>query len=515
MTFWSIITLLLYAFNWIIAVYFIIDLIFRRHNPVKSLSWIIVLLLLPFIGILFYAYFGRNFRRTKIYSRKGLHDEKLKKELSDRQLQLLFDHDDLIPPQFAAQKKIIRLCLNNNKSLLTQYNRTRLFFTGKDALEAMLDYASKAVDHIYLQSFIIENDSLGTRWKNLLIQKSREGVDVRVIFDDFGSWHLPYAYLHALRKAGAQIVPFGKVRFPGFKAMLNYRNHRKLLIVDGVAGFLGGVNIADRYYDGGTSLQWRDTHMLIEGQAVSQLQSSFLMDWFFITHKNLRPNRPRKRRIGSRNKLAEANATASQTPVILPEQGLQDLTQDTLSRETCFMQIVSSGPDSDWADIMQLYLTLINQAQHRISLITPYFIPNETILNALRTAALGGVEVRILMPQYSDSKFVHYASLSYMSDLMEAGVDVYLYTKGFIHSKVISIDGTCCLVGSANMDNRSLEHHFEIGAMIYKPQVACEIEDQFDNDLHSSRQLSLKTWTKRPVMHKVAEAFARLLSPLL
>lgn len=513
MTFWSVLSILLYAFNWIIAVYFVIDLIFKRHNPVKSLSWIIVLLMLPFVGIILYAYFGRNFRQTKMYSRKGLHDVKLRKEICDTQLAWLVEHEDLIPQQFAGQKKIIRLCLNNNKSLLTQYNKTKLFYTGKKALEAMLDYASKATDHIYLQSFIIENDSVGTRWKNLLIEKSKSGVDVRVIFDDFGSWHLPYTYIHALRKAGVQIIPFGKVRFPGFKAMLNYRNHRKLLIVDGIAGFLGGVNIADRYYDGGSSLQWRDTHMLIEGQAVEQLQYSFLMDWFFITHKNLKPKRKARHRI---KRTPEATAVLSDTELPMNQVSLlEDDKPDHSEKQTCFMQIVSSGPDSDWADIMQLYLTLINQAQYRISLITPYFIPNETILNALRTAALGGVEVRILMPEHSDSTFVHYASLSYMTDLMEAGVEVYLYTKGFIHSKVISIDGLCCLVGSANMDNRSLEHHFEIGAIIYKPQVACEIERQFEEDMHSSRHLSLKTWAKRPKYQKVAEALTRLLSPLL
>lgn len=290
-------------------------------------------------------------------------------------------------------------------------------------------------------------------------------------------------------EAGVHIQPFGKVRFTGMRTMINYRNHRKLLIVDGVEGFLGGVNIADRYYDGGNSLEWHDTHMRIEGEAVRQLESSFLMDWFFITHKNLRRRKPYSYR-------------------------LPPMQEDTV-HETCYIQIVSSGPDSDWADIMQLYLTFITEAKERISITTPYFIPNESILNALRTAALGGVEVRLMLPQEADSRFVHYASLSYVSELLEAGVKVYLYTKGFIHSKTISIDGKSCIIGSANLDNRSLDDHFEVGAIVYNPAVSAELEDQFDRYLDDSLLISPRTWEKRPVRQKVSEALTRLLSPLL
>lgn len=285
------------------------------------------------------------------------------------------------------------------------------------------------------------------------------------------------------------IEPFGKVRFAGLRAMINYRNHRKLLIVDGEEGFLGGINIADRYYDGGDSFEWRDTQLRIRGEAVKQLESSFLMDWYFITHKNLRRRKPYRYQ-------------------------LPYLAEDSVP-ETCFMQIVSSGPDSDWADIMQLYLTIITEARERISITTPYFIPNESILNALKTAALGGVEVRIMLPEEADTLFVHYASLSYVNDLLDTGVKFYLYTKGFIHSKTISIDGKCCVIGSANMDNRSLEHHFEMGAVVYNPGVSSELEHKFDSDLKNSRLIVSKDWEKRPFRQKIYEQLTRLLSPLL
>ncbi len=485
----SILSLLLYLFYIGLAFYFIYDLVFKRHNPIKSLSWIVVMLLLPYVGLILYIYFGRNFRKTKMYSRKGLHDEKLKRELSAQQIEQFNRPDIELPNDLAEHRKLILLALNNSKSLLTEHNNVHLYFTGKEALEAMYECAAKASHHIHLQSFILENDAVGTIWKNLLIQKAKEGVEVRLIYDDFGSWHLPKKYVKALQNAGAQVESFGKVGYPSFRAMINYRNHRKLLIVDGKWGFLGGVNLADRYYDGGASLQWRDAHIRIDGEAVTQIQSSFLMDWFFITHKNLRL---RKR---YNYKLPELNTEPAP--------------------ETCFMQIVSSGPDSDWADMMQLYLTLITQAKKRISLTSPYFIPNESILNALRTAALGGVEVRILLPERGDSNFVHFASLSYVNELLDAGIKVFLYTKGFIHAKVISIDGTCCLIGSANMDNRSLEHHFEVGAIIYNKEVSSHVEAQFDRDLLNSRLIIRRIWDRRPVHNKIYEGLTRLLSPLL
>lgn len=485
----SILGLMLYLFYLGLALYFIYDLVFKKHNPVKSLSWIVVMLLLPYAGLILYFYFGRDFRKVKIYSRKGLHDERLKKELSARQVEELNAAKENLPSDLASHKKLILLALNNSRSIVTEHNSTEIFFTGKDALEAMYESASKAATHIHLQSFIIENDSVGTRWKNMLIKKAREGVEVCVIYDDFGSWHLPGFYIREMQHAGVHIEPFGKVGFPWLRAMINYRNHRKLLIVDGMEGFLGGINIADRYYDGGASLEWRDTQMRIRGEAVRQLESSFLMDWYFITRKNLRRRKPYSYR-------------------------LPDIEQDAVA-ETCYMQIVSSGPDSDWADIMQLYLTSITEARTRITITTPYFIPNESILNALKIAALGGVEVRVMLPEEADSRFVHYASLSYVNELLDAGVKVYLYTRGFIHSKTISIDGKCCVIGSANLDNRSLDHHFEVGAIVYNPGVSMELETQFDSYLNDSRLIVRRNWDRRPFPQKVYEQLTRLLSPLL
>ncbi|MDY0174742.1 MAG: cardiolipin synthase [Bacteroidales bacterium] len=482
-------SLTLYLFYLGLALYFIYDLIFKKHNPTKSLTWIVLMLLLPYVGLILYVYFGRDFRKIKMYSRKGLHDERLKKEKSTLQAERMNRAGSQLPADLAPYKKLVLLALNNSHSILTEHNSTEIYYTGKDALMAMYASAQTAKHHIHLQSFIIENDAVGTRWKNLLIEKSKQGVDVCVIYDDFGSWNLPRAFIKEMKKAGVRIEPFGKVRFAGIRAMINYRNHRKLLIVDGEEGFLGGINIADRYYDGGKSIEWRDTQMRIRGEAVKQLESSFLMDWYFITNKNLRRRKHYK-------------------------YSLPQLPEDSVP-ETCYMQIVSSGPDSDWADIMQLYLTLITEARERISITTPYFIPNESILNALRTAALGGIEVRIMLPEEADSRFVHFASLSYVNDLLDAGVHIYLYTKGFVHSKTISIDGKCCLIGSANLDIRSMEHHFEVGALVYNPQVSAQLEATFDADLKHSKLIVAKTWNKRPRRQKWSEQLVRLLSPLL
>jgi cardiolipin synthase len=284
--------------------------------------------------------------------------------------------------------------------------------------------------------------------------------------------------------AGVEVKPFAAVRYPWLTSKINYRNHRKILVVDGKVGYMGGVNIADRYYSGGDYTIWRDTHVKIEGEAVLDLQSSFLLDWYFVTDKTIFDRK-------------QYYPTLS-----LPSQ-------------TCFSQIITSGPDSDFANIMQSYFTAITQAKKHLYIITPYFTPNETILNAIKVASLSGVDVRIMLPEKSDTIVVHLSSRSYFTELMEAQVKIYLFQKGFNHSKVISIDGNFCIIGSANMDNRSFEHNFEISALVYNPEVTHQIEEQFIADLPDCRLLQLKKWEKRSRKEKMSEALARLFSPLL
>jgi len=356
----------------------------------------------------------------------------------------------------------------------------------------MFQCISEAKQHIHLQSYIIEDDITGNRFKNLLLKKASEGVEVRVIYDDVGCWYLPATFRDEFLEKGIEFLAFAPVRwFLSPMSKLNYRNHRKILVVDGTAGFLGGVNIADRYFNGGNFEEWRDTHMKITGESVAALQSSFLLDRYFIINQQFR----RKKKY-------------------YPHLTLPEIRVDGLN-PSYYSQIITSGPDSDWASIMQCYFAAITKATKHIYLITPYFTPNESLLNALKIAALGGVEVCLMLPQKSDSTITHWCTLSYATEMLEAGVKVYLFSKGFNHSKVISIDGEFCIIGSANFDNRSLEHNFEITSIIYNKEIALKLEAQFLSDTEKCISLAGSKWAKRSIKNQIKESFARLLSPLL
>ena len=477
---WAYILLAIY---FMIAVYNCILIVLNRLDPVKTMSWVIIMLLLPGVGLVLYYFFGQNFRKNKIFSRKELRDIKSIEALSKQQILQIKTGSWRGLPYEEKYKNLITLLINNNKALLTSSNNVDLFFNGIQTFESMKKAIAEAEDSIHLESYIIENDKVGNEFKNLLIQKAKEGLEVRVIFDDVGSWSLPKSFIYPLKKVGVEIYSFSKVFMPWLTSRVNYRNHRKILVVDGKTGFTGGVNIADRYITGGKFDHWRDTHMRITGEAVNSLQAIFLLDWFFVSKKQL----------GQRSRYYPKNVV----------------------NNTCFLQIASSGPDSDWASIMQTYFAAIAGAKRRICITTPYFTPNESILSAIKVAALSGVEVCLIVPDRSDAKITYWGTRSYMSELLEAGVKIYLYKKGFNHSKVMVIDGEFAAVGSANMDNRSFEYNFEISALIYDPKIATELETRFIADTRNSRLVRARWWSKRSNAEKVRESFARLMSPLL
>ena len=492
MTYWEVISIILYFVYFIMAIYASFVIMYKKLDPVMSLSWIIVILLLPFIGLVLYLFFGQNFRKTKIYNRKGVRDERFRRLGSYRQLKEFRKDPDLLPAELKKYRKLINLNLKGNKSLLGVNSEIELFFSGKEALDSMYECISDAKQHIHLQSYIIEDDITGNRYKNLLIKKASEGVEVRVIYDDVGCWNLPATFRKEFTESGVEFLAFAPVKwFLSPLSKLNYRNHRKILVVDGKTGFIGGVNIADRYYNGGNFEEWRDTHMKIIGESVAALQSSFLLDRYFIINEQF----GRKKKYYPHISLPDIRMVGEKTAY--------------------YSQIITSGPDSDWASIMQCYFAAITKATSHIYLITPYFTPNESLLNALKIAALGGVEVCIMLPQKSDSIITHWCTLSYASEMLEAGVKVFLFSKGFNHSKVISIDGEFCIIGSANFDNRSMEHNFEITGIIYNKSIAKKLEDQFIKDTEKCISLAGSKWAKRSIKNQVKESFARLLSPLL
>jgi cardiolipin synthase len=482
----SIISILL-TLNYIAAFIVAVYIIYKHKDSVKTISWLILLFVLPLVGIILYFFFGQNYRKKKLFSRKALHDIRFIDKISSRQAWLL-KHDKLFDPQSILNeyKNTIALLLNNSKTILTEHNSVMLYYDGASMISALKEALLDAKDSIHFQFYIIECGKVYSEIREILLQKAKEGVSVRIIYDDFGSWALKKKDVKTFTKHGIEMFAFGKVRFHKLTSRTNFRNHRKIVVIDGKVGFAGGMNIADRYVYGNDYFQWwRDTHIRMEGEAVNALQLSFLVDWFFVS----------KQQIFSDHERYFMKSTVE---------------------EKCNIQVAASGPDSNWASIMQTYFYAISSAKTHIYITSPYFMPNESVLTAIKVAALSGVDVRILIPGKSDSKLIYWATLSYVQDLLEAGVKVYLYNKkAFNHAKTITIDGEFSSIGSVNMDNRSFEYNFEITAIIYDRQIAFSLENQFKHDCSRSLQVTLRMWNHRSFWKNLSCSIARLFSPLL
>lgn len=453
------------------------------RDPVKALSWILVIIFLPVAGLVFYLLFGQNYRKEKIFNRKEIEDLKQIEGLCHEQLRDLIDPQIQQSDSVEANKRIITLLLNNNKSLLTVRNKVKILNSGEAKFAELFDAISGATSSIHLEYYIFENDNVGNMLVELLARKVEEGVEVRLIYDDVGSWNMKRRHARRLRAMGIQVRCFMPVIFPYLTSKLNNRNHRKIVVIDGKVAFTGGINVADRYVVGTKFGPWRDTHMRIEGDAVNMLQAIFMTDWYFLGNKELLVD----------EKYFPKSRIRTRSP----------------------MQIASSGPDSDWASIMQAFFAAINKATKSIYISTPYFLPNQAVLTALKVAALSGVDVRIILPHRSDSKVVYWASRSYIGELLEAGIKVYFFYNGFNHSKIMIIDDNFCSIGSANMDIRSFEDNFEVSAIMYDPKVSEELTGYFMQDISNSVMITPESWNNRPNLYAVYESLSRLFSPLL
>ena len=490
-TFWPVLSAILYAMNMCIAVYASVSMILRKQDPVKTLSWTAVMILLPYLGIILYLTFGQNYRKKKMFSRKGLADLKTRQEICADEKDALDSFPEFLSGDMAQYRKLIYQNLRNSYSLIDFNNDIDFFFDGKSALDSMYDAMQVAKHHIHLQTYILEDDRIGNKFISLLMEKARSGVEVRLMYDDVGSSGIGKSLVRQMKNAGIEVLVFSPVHFFMPMSKINYRNHRKILVVDGETGFLGGVNIADRYYYGTEAGPWRDTQIKITGESVFSLQASFLLDRYFVLNHSLHVSKK-----------------------YYPKIKIGKKTLSGLNRDV-YSQIISSGPDSDWAGIMQCFFTAITCAQSRIYITTPYFTPNSTILNAVKVAALGNIDVRLMIPERGDSRMAHYGTRSYITELLEAGVKIYLFKDGFNHSKVISVDGNMAIIGSANMDQRSFEHNFEVMSVLYDRGCSAIVEKQFMQDLALCEKVELESWKKRSLGQKISESFFRLLSPLI
>ncbi|MEP7372172.1 MAG: cardiolipin synthase [Chitinophagaceae bacterium] len=460
-------------------------ILYETRSTNKALAYLLFCIFIPVIGILFYLVFGINYWRKRLYDKKMSSDEKILAQLQTDislyaeesvQQQQLTDIDNL---------ELATMLIKDLRSPLTHKNTVKLLVNGEQKFPEVMQVLQDAKHHIHLEYYIYEQDEIGTAIIELLIQKAKEGVEVRFIYDDFGSPSIKKKIERRMREAGVQVHPFHKVHFYLLANRINFRNHRKIIVVDGQTAFVGGINVSDKYINNKTGkLFWRDTHLRIDGPGVYYLQYLFITNWNFCCPNSLKPDQ-------------------------------LHFVPNKISREDVYVQMAASGPDSREPAILFSILQAIYLAKEELLITTPYFIPGDSILEALRIAALSGLSVKLLVPGVCDSKFVNAASKSNYNDLLQAGVEIYLYQKGFVHAKTLVADGKLSIVGTANMDHRSFELNFEVNAIIYDQKFAEQMRAVFFEDLKYTEKIDPERWYKRSAYEQLPEKIARLFSPIM
>lgn len=462
-----------------VIVSIIVTILMDNRQPAKTMAWVMVLLFVPVAGIILYIFFGQNTRKMRFISQRSLD------QLSKRQMLEFVEQRELrMPDKFQS---LVRLFTNQSLALPFKDNEAEFYTDGYQFFPALLQAISRARHHIHLETYIFDDDPLGRLIADALIHKAKKGVEIRVIYDDVGCWRVPSAFFERMKKAGIDVCAFMPVKFPAFTSKVNYRNHRKVCVIDGIEGFTGGINIALRYVKGmrNGTLPWRDTHMRLRGSIVYALQRAFLVDWYFVdrtlvTNRKYYPPMPWK-----------------------------------ISND-CLAQMVTSSPIAPWPDIMQGYVRILLEAKNYVYMESPYFLPTEPVLFAMRTAALAGVDVRLMVPRHSDSHLLEWASLSYVVETLAAGVKIKLYEGGFNHSKLLVADDEVSTCGSTNIDFRSFENNFESNVFFYDRQMALRIKELYMTDEAQSVDFNdVDTLRHRPYLHRLTESLFRLLAPLL
>lgn len=423
-----------------------------------------------------------------MYNKKIVEDEVLRQQITTRVQEYsdqVIHSSHLSPEHF----NLARFVQNTSASPLTANNSVKLLINGEDKFPEVLAAMDQATSHIHVEYYIYEDDITGNSIADLLIKKSLQGVEVRFMYDDFGSHGLKKRFIKRMEENGIETAPFYKIKLYALANRLNYRNHRKIIVIDGTTSFVGGINISDKYRNetkGRDDLYWRDTHLMMEGPATYYLQYLFLCDWNFCSSKKL-----------------------VYGPVYFPDQNQQTEFGSEL------VQIAPSGPDSSLPVIFYSLMEVISSAKKRIWITSPYFIPGESLMDSLIIAAKSGVEIKLLVPGISDSKMVNAAARSYYSELLQHGVRIFLYEKGFVHAKTMLADQNLSIVGSANMDYRSFDLNFEVNAILYSEKITAQLALAFENDLKSTTEINAIEWKNRPKYIHLWEKFVRLLSPFL
>lgn len=447
----------------------------ENRNPIRALSWVIALIFLPGVGLIFYLFFGRSLKGHQMISRHN------KRKLMHNHTPRNIDINTLDLPM--EHRSLVKLSHTLCRAPFTANNEIRIFTNGPEKFEALKEDLRNARHSIFLQYYIFLDDKIGTEIAEILKEKARNGVMVKVIYDHVGSFSAKNSFFRQMKEAGVDTHPFFQVTFPQLANRINWRNHRKIVVIDEEIGYIGGMNIADRYVYGDTDgTAWRDTHFRLRGDIVESLIYSFAIDWNFL----------------------------KKTPELLKVKPAPV----SFSNSTG-VQLVTCGPTDSWNNLTMVFLKAISSARQSIFIQTPYFLPTDSLLSALQAAALAKADVRIMMPEKTDSVLLHYASFSYVTQCLKAGIKVYLYEPGMLHAKAMIIDNKLVTAGSTNFDFRSFENNFECNLLIYDEQINRRMRDIFFDDLKHCRKLSIAEWRKRPLGQRFLESLLRLVSPIL
>ncbi|WP_339216971.1 cardiolipin synthase [Solibacillus sp. FSL W8-0372] len=470
----------------VLNILFAITVIFlERKKPSSTWAWLLVLFFLPFVGFFLYLLLGRQLRKKHLFRWDGRKDIGIE-QLINYQIEAIENNElELRTENIKNYSHLIYMNLKTNNAVLTQDNDVKIFDDGSDKFEALISDINHAKNHIHIQYYIFKLDNLGQRIINALIKKAKQGVKVRVLFDEMGSRGIRKRHFKELIEAGGEVEVFFPSILPLINPRLNFRNHRKIAVIDGRIGYIGGFNVGDEYLSLSDRFgYWRDTHLRIEGSAVHPLQTRFILDW---------------------------NQASAKNDIIYAERYFPIIPQ----KGTAALQIISSGPDTEWEVIKNNYLHLISNAKKYVYIQSPYFIPDESFFDAIRIATLTGIDVRIMIPNKPDHMFVYWATYSYVGPLVEAGAKVYHYEKGFIHAKMIVVDDEIASVGTANIDVRSFSLNFEVNALIYDRLLAHRLAEIFERDIMDCSELTLELYKNRSNYTKFRESMSRLLSPIL
>lgn len=453
----------------------------ENRHPTQTLTWLVVIAAFPLFGFIFYFLFGLNYRKERIYRKKYFLDKQAflkiegEPDVGEERLKVMGDH----------QRNLISLAQRIGNSPISFATKTKVLTNGEETFSHILQKLKQAKHHIHLEYYIVRDDQISNEIKDVLIERAKQGVEVRFLYDAVGSWTLSNEYIKDLRDGGVEVAAFGPVSLPFLTNQANFRNHRKIIVIDGHIGFVGGLNIGDEYLGRDKNFGfWRDTHLLAEGEAVRTLQLIFLQDWYYSTNKSF---------------LTDEYLSPS-LPIVHQHGGVQ---------------MIAGGPDNEYSVIKNIFFSMISSAKESVWIASPYFIPDEDIFQAIKVAALSGIDVRILVPKNPDKRIVWYASRSYFPDLLEVGVKIYEYKQGFMHSKIVIVDRELASIGTANMDMRSFHLNFEVNAFLYRTGSTNKLVNDYLGDIEDSQVLHGDSFRKRHFGNRIMESTCRLLSPLL